>query len=350
MKILKTWIVKTEDNKVNENDMKRLGKIVSDGGLVAFPTETVYGLGASAFDENAAAKIYAAKGRPSDNPLIVHLADCSELERVVREIPENAKLLFSHFSPGPLTVIMKKSDSLAKTVTAGLDTVAVRIPSNPIARALIRAAGVPIAAPSANISGKPSPTTSKHVIADMDGKIDAIIDGPDCDVGVESTIIDLTGDRPVMLRPGGITYSEIKKLLPDIEIDRHITEAVTVKDKPKCPGMKYKHYAPDADVTVVEGELSKVRDTIKQLIDDERKAQNRKIGVLAYDGGEYDADYIIHSGKDNRSYAHNLFRELREFDENGMDIVFAEFVYDVDYGLAVKNRLYKSAGNKVIHV
>lgn len=350
MTILKTWIVKAENDRVEEKDMKKLGEIIAAGGLVAFPTETVYGLGASAFDENAASMIYAAKGRPSDNPLIVHISDYSELDTVVREIPKGAELLFSHFSPGPLTVIMKKADTLAKTVTAGLDTVAVRIPSNPVARALIKASGVPIAAPSANISGKPSPTTAKHVIADMDGKIDAVIDGADCDVGVESTIIDMTGDKPVMLRPGGITYSEIKKLLPDIEIDRHITEAVTVKDKPKCPGMKYKHYAPDADVTVVEGKLSEIREKIRQLIEDERKNQNRRIGVLAYDGGEYDADYIIYSGKDNRSYAHNLFRDLREFDENGVDIVFAEFVYDVDYGLAVKNRLYKSAGDKVIHL
>ena len=342
--------METKVLSTNDEDIALAGKILANGGLVAFPTETVYGLGANALNEDAVKNIYKAKGRPSDNPLIVHIANKEDIIPLVKEVTPKAQALIDAFFPGPLTIILPKSDLIGKVVSGGLDTVAVRMPINEVANKVIKAAGCPIAAPSANISGKPSPTTAKHVIADMDGKIDAVIDGADCDVGVESTIIDMTGDKPVMLRPGGITYSEIKKLLPDIEIDRHITEAVTVKDKPKCPGMKYKHYAPDADVTVVEGKLSEIREKIRQLIEDERKNQNRRIGVLAYDGGEYDADYIIYSGKDNRSYAHNLFRDLREFDENGVDIVFAEFVYDVDYGLAVKNRLYKSAGDKVIHL
>lgn len=344
---METQIVKIDENNISEQDIERLGKIVADGGLVAFPTETVYGLGANAFDDKAVKSIYTAKGRPSDNPLIVHFADPEDIGMAVREVPESAKLLLSHFSPGPLTVILKKNNDISETVTAGLDTVAVRIPSGKTARALIRAAGVPIAAPSANLSGKPSPTTARHVIDDMNGRIDAIIDGKDCDVGVESTIIDLSGEAPVILRPGGVTYKQIKELLPNTVIDRHVLEAVSVKDQPKCPGMKYKHYAPNADVTVVEGDIERVREKIRELI---RENKDKRVGVLTYGCDEYDADCIITSGTDNRSYAKNLFRELREFDENNIDMVFAEFAYDDDFGLAVKNRLYKSAGNNVIYV
>ena len=342
-----THIVKANNGNIACRELSLLGKIIKNGGLVAFPTETVYGLGANALDDEAVKKIYTAKGRPSDNPLIVHFADACDIAMAVREIPDSAKLLFSRFSPGPLTVIMKKSEALAQTVTAGLDTVAVRIPSDKTARAFIKAAGVPIAAPSANISGKPSPTTAGHVIEDMNGKIDAIIDGGDCEVGVESTIIDLSGDLPVILRPGGITFNQIKVLLPNVVIDSHVLSCVTVDDKPKCPGMKYKHYAPDADVTVVEGELTAVRRKIAELI---KENNGEKIGVLAYDGAEYRTALVIYSGADNRTFAKNLFRELREFDEKGIKTVYAEFVYDEDYGLAVKNRLYKSAGNKVIYV
>ena len=342
-----TKIIKAENGNIQSQDLEVLKKIINDGGLVAFPTETVYGLGANALDDEAVKKIYIAKGRPSDNPLIVHFADVDDIDMAVREFPKSAKLLFSHFAPGPITIIMKKSDRLAQTVTAGLDTVAVRIPSDKTARAFIKATGCPIAAPSANISGKPSPTSAKHVIYDMNGKIDAIIDGADCEVGVESTIIDLSADVPVILRPGGITYNQIKEILPDVAIDKHVLTATTVNEKPKCPGMKYKHYAPEAEVIVVEGSITKVRAKINEWI---KENHDKKVGVLAYEGAEYDADLVIYSGKDNKSYARELFRDLREFDENDIDIIFAEFMYDEDYGLAVKNRLYKSAGNNVIYV
>lgn len=344
---MNTLVVKIDKNNINHEEMKKLGKIIADGGLVAFPTETVYGLGANAFNEDACKNIYKAKGRPSDNPLIVHFADVESVKEAVSEIPEGAEKLFKRFSPGPLTVILKKSEKISDTVTAGLDTVAVRIPSDKTARELIKASGVPIAAPSANLSGKPSPTTPRHVIADMMGRIDAIIEGDDCAVGVESTIIDMSGEIPVILRPGGITLSQIKEILPNASVDKHILKSISKNEKPKCPGMKYKHYAPDADVTVVEGEVNKVREKINELLSEN---SDKRCGVLTLGEASYNADLVINAGGSNEEYAQNLFKMLREFDENNIDIVYAEFTIEDDYGLTVKNRLYKSAGNKIIYV
>ena len=337
-----TKLFSTEENEINE-----AGKIIRNGGLVAFPTETVYGLGASAFDADAAKKIYAAKGRPSDNPLIVHICDKAQIADIAAEIPNAAQIVIDKFMPGPVTIILKKKSVVPDDVTAGLDTVAIRFPAHETAQRLIAAAGVPIAAPSANLSGKPSPTKAKHVIKDMTGRIDAIIDGGDCNVGVESTIVDFTGERPVILRPGGVTYDDLKAQGIDVEIDKNILQSIAPDEVPKCPGMKYKHYAPNAEVTVVEGEKNAVQKKIKELLNE----TNGKIaGVLTMYGADYDNALILSAGNTNKEYAKNLFSALREFDELGVEVVFAEFSEKDGYGLAVKNRLYKAAAQRVIHV
>lgn len=331
----------------SSEDINNAGKILKNGGLIAFPTETVYGLGASAYDADAAEKIYTAKGRPSDNPLIVHICEKEQIDEIAEDVTEEAKMVIDTFMPGPITIILKKKNIIPKTVTAGLDTVAIRFPAHNVARALIKAAGVPIAAPSANLSGKPSPTKAIHVVNDMTGRIDGIIDGGDCNVGVESTIVDFTGDKPVILRPGGITYEDLKNAGIDAEIDKNILKSLSANEVPKCPGMKYKHYAPNADVTVVEGEKTVVKNKIKELLEENR---NKITGVLSMNDADYDTAVILNAGKDNKEYAKNLFSSLREFDELGVEVVFAEFCEDDGYGLAVKNRLYKAAGQKVIHV
>ncbi|MEE1351503.1 MAG: L-threonylcarbamoyladenylate synthase [Clostridia bacterium] len=339
---METKILKTDDNSIAE-----AGEILKCGGLAAFPTETVYGLGANAFLTESVKKIYEAKGRPSDNPLIVHIADIDELYPLVSEINDNAKALIHAFMPGAFTVILKKSRLVPDAVTAGMDTVAIRFPSNETAQRLIKAAGVPIAAPSANISGKPSPTKAKYVISDMLGRIDAIIDGEDCEVGVESTIVDASGEIPVLLRPGGITLEDLREVVPETKVDEHILTSVKQGEQPLCPGMKYKHYAPDAEVTVVEGDMKSVKAKIDELL----KANHDKVcGVLTMSENAYDSAIILSGGITNKEYARNLFSNLREFDNLGVDIVFAEFESRDGYGLAIKNRLYKSASQRVIYV
>ncbi len=331
----------------SDDDIALAGEIIKNGGLVAFPTETVYGLGASAFNPDAARKIYAAKGRPSDNPLIVHICDKAQLSEIAESITPDAQSVIDAFMPGPITIILKKNLLIPDAVTAGLKTVAVRYPSNETACRLIRAAGVPIAAPSANLSGKPSPTDVSHVIEDMTGRIDAIIDGGRCDVGVESTIVDFTDEPPVILRPGGVTYDDLKKVVPTIKIDKNILRSIGADEVPKSPGMKYKHYAPNAEVTVIEGEKENVQRKIKELLSDN---EGKIAGVLAMYGADYDNAVILSAGESNKEYAKNLFSALREFDRLGVEKVYAEFCEKDGYGLAVKNRLYKAAAQRVIHV
>lgn len=332
---------------IEEAQIERAGEIIKMGGVVAFPTETVYGLGANAFDEKAVAKIFEAKGRPGDNPLIVHICDKEQIKELAEEINENAQKLIDAFMPGPFTVILKKKSGIPEIVTAGLDTVGIRLPVNETAISFIKAAQVPIAAPSANISGRPSPTRAKHVINDMDGRIDAIINGGICDVGVESTIVDASGDIPVLLRPGGVTYDELCAVVPQTVIDENVQKAIAADEKPRCPGMKYTHYSPKAEVVVVEGEKEDVNKKINALLEENR---DKVVGVLTMFGSVYDSAVMIEGGKDNREYAKNLFYALRSFDELGAEIVFAEFADTDGYGLAVKNRLYKAAGYNVIRV
>lgn len=339
---METKILKTDDNGI-----KTAGEILRGGGLVAFPTETVYGLGANAFEPEAIKKIYKAKGRPSDNPLIVHIGDVKDIKPLAREISPSAQKLIEAFMPGPFTVIVKKNICVPDAVTAGMDTVAIRCPDAVTARRMINAAGVPIAAPSANLSGKPSPTKATHVIDDMTGRIDAIIDGEDCCVGVESTIVDASGDIPILLRPGGITYEMLREIVPEIKIDSHILTSVSANEQPLCPGMKYKHYSPDADVTVIEGDMKAVKNKINELL---KKNADKVCGVLTMSDNAYDSAIILSGGMTNEEYANKLFSHLREFDRLGVDVVFAEFESRDGYGLAIKNRLYKAAAQKVIYV
>lgn len=342
---METLVIKEVDMDL----LKRAGEIIRDGGIVAFPTETVYGLGASAYDDGGVKKIFEAKGRPSDNPLIVHIADSSDVCKVAREIPDSAKKLLDKFTPGPITLILKKMPDISDTVTAGLDTVGVRIPSHPVAREFLRACGVPVAAPSANISGKPSPTRAEHVIKDMSGRADAIICGGASDVGVESTIVDMTAQIPTILRPGGITKTQLLEVLGEVKIDRHILEAVMANEQPKCPGMKYKHYSPDCDVVAIEGNNKNTEKKIKELVAQE-KANGKQVGVLAYCEADFGADVLALADDDNSGLAKVLFEALRSFDDKGVDVAFVQFCDDDGVGLAVKNRLYKAAGNNVIYV
>lgn len=336
-----TQIIKTDPDNIDIPLLKKAADNLKKGGLTAFPTETVYGLGADAFNEEAVKNIYKAKGRPSDNPMIVHIADKKEIYLICSEVPESAELLMEQFSPGPITYILKKNKEINNTVTAGLDTVAVRIPSNKIARELIKLAETPVAAPSANLSGKPSPTKAQHVIDDMSGRIEYIIDGGECSIGLESTVVDMTGKFPVILRPGGITIEMIREYIPEAAVNTELKG-----ETPKSPGMKYKHYAPNADVVVIEG----TRGTIEKINELCLKNAGRRIGVILKEKTktEIAADFILYAGKTNEEYASHMFDLLRECDKKNADIVFAEFDNSDGIGAAVKNRIYKASANNVI--
>lgn len=330
-------------------------KILREGGLVAFPTETVYGLGANALNEEAAKKIYEAKGRPSDNPLIAHIADFDDLLPLVAEVPETGRKLMEAFWPGPLTLIFPKSALVPYGTTGGLDTVAVRMPADPAASALIRLAGVPIAAPSANTSGRPSPTTADHVWQDMNGKIQMIVDGGAVGIGVESTIIDVSGEEPMILRPGAVTREMASKVLgKEIFLDPAITSGPLKADvRPKAPGMKYKHYAPKADLTLVEGVEDAVTAAINKLVQEKLEAECR-VGVICTDETlkSYPWGMVrsIGSRVHEESIAHNLYAVLREFDDLNADYIFSESFSRNHLGQAIMNRLTKAAGYHIIQV
>ena len=333
--------------------VKKAASIIRAGGLVAFPTETVYGLGGNALNPEASSKIYAAKGRPSDNPLIAHIAETEELEAVARDIPDAAYLLAEKFWPGPLTMVLKKNASVPKTTTGGLDTVAVRMPSDEIARALIRESGVPIAAPSANTSGRPSPTTAEHVREDLSGKIEMILDGGPVEIGLESTIIDLSGDVPMLLRPGAVTLEMLRSVLGTVAIDPAILGPVSADVKPKAPGMKYRHYAPKAQMTIVMGEQKAVEAKINELAA-AAVSEGKLAGIIATDEsmGNYTCGMIKSIGKRSSedTVAHNLFAVLRDFDEAGVDCIFSEGFEEEGIGRAIMNRMRKAAGYNIISV
>lgn len=338
--------------KTDQKIIEEAGNIIKNGGLVAFPTETVYGLGGDALNPSSSAKIYAAKGRPSDNPLIVHIADMESLYRIVKDVPEQAIKLAEAYWPGPLTMIFQKTEEVPLETTGGLQTVAVRMPNDPIALAFIKASGGYIAAPSANTSGKPSPTLAKHVAEDMNGKIEMILDGGAVGIGLESTIVDLTGKKPMILRPGYVTEAMIAEVLGEVAIDKTILDNHS-KVAPKAPGMKYRHYAPNGELVIVEGDTQKVVAYINDKLEQYQR-KSAKTGVIATDEtcALYKADVIKSAGKraDEAAIAHQLYAFLRDFDSEHVDYIFAESFATDGVGQAIMNRLLKAAGHKIIHL
>ncbi len=350
---MQTKILKIDSADAGKTDMQEAAALIRAGELVAFPTETVYGLGADALRPEASRKIYEAKGRPSDNPLIVHIAEFEDLVSIAREVPRQARLLADAFWPGPLTMIVWKNDRVPYETTGGMETVAVRMPDHPVALRLIRESGCLVAAPSANISGRPSPTEAAHVARDMDGRIPMILDGGAVGIGIESTIIDLTEETPMILRPGYITQEMLTDALgEEVRIDPGII-ASDSGQKPKAPGMKYKHYAPKADLILVEGETGKVIETINRLAG-ERRAAGKKVGIIATDETmeRYDgADTVsIGARSDEDAIARHLYKLLREFDDRGADIIYSESFATPRIGQAIMNRLLKAAGHQIITV
>lgn len=349
---METIISSIDDGNLDEI-VSEASDILRRGGLVAFPTETVYGLGGNALDADAAGKIYAAKGRPSDNPLIVHISKKEDLSELAVDIPDMAWKLADAFWPGPLTIILKKNDKVPYGTTGGLDTVAIRMPKHPVALRLISESGIYIAAPSANLSGRPSPTRAEHVIEDMQGRIDMIIDAGPIEIGVESTIVDLTVDTPMILRPGFVTKSMLEDVVGDVCFDQTVISHSMTKDRPKAPGMKYRHYAPKAQLTIIEGDNERVVEKINAMAA-ENAAKGKKTGIIASaeNSARYKADCVMTVGsrQDEESIGAMLFHVLRSFDHMDVDMILSEGFPEDDFGLAVMNRLIKAAGHSIIQV
>ena len=330
--------------------IEEAAKLLREDGLVAFPTETVYGIGANALKPEVVARIYEAKGRPSDNPLIVHIGEADWVERYAKDISPVARTLMAAFWPGPLTLIFKKKAIIPKEITGGLDTVAIRLPAHPIAKAIIKASDLPIAAPSANRSGRPSPTKAEHVMEDLHGRIEMVVDGGLADIGLESTVLDLTGDVPMILRPGGITRSMLEEVIGQVAVDAHLKN-LDEKEIPRSPGMKYRHYAPRGEMTVYRGHCDYVIEAINdQAIKDQE--QGLKVGIIAtkenseaYKG---DTVLVIGSKNDPQEIAANLFDVLRKMDTLDMDRIYSEAFIEEELSVATMNRLLKAAGNRVV--
>ena len=320
-----------------EEDIQQAAEIIKEGGLVAFPTETAYGLGADALNPEAVGKVYAAKGRPSDNPMIVHISSKNDLSHLTFEITDDIRKLMDAFWPGPLTMVVPAAPVVPRVTTGGLDTVAVRMPSDPVAAALITSSETPIAAPSANLSGRPSPTSARHVIDDLDGRIDAIIQGGDCQVGIESTVVDMTGAVPAVLRPGIITAERLSQALgKTVEIDPAMN-VKTADFKPKSPGMKYKHYAPKAEMIIYKGDREKVYLAMSEE-KLRRTGYGQKVEIIMYDDSEPE------------KAAREFFAKLRACDKAGVDVILAAAMREDGVGFAVMNRMFKSAGYNIVEV
>ena len=350
---MKTRIIKIDGTDAADAALAEAARILREGGLVAFPTETVYGLGANALLPEAAKKTYAAKGRPSDNPLIVHIADRADVYRVAEDVGETAERLMDAFWPGPMTLVLKKAAVIPRETTGGLDTVAVRMPSHPVANRLIRLAGVPVSAPSANLSGHPSPTEARFVIEDLDGQVDMIIDGGPVQIGLESTIIDLTGAEPTILRPGFITRADLERVASGVATDPAI-EGPPAKDLvPRAPGMKYRHYAPKAEMTIFRGSPEAVRHRITEELCAAKK-QGLRSAVLCTSehAAYYNTDILkcVGSSASDEEIARNLYRCLREFDDEGAQVIFSEQFDGGRLEDAIQNRLLKAAGYRVVTV
>ena len=351
---MKTIVVTLDKEHPDGEAILRAGEIIKAGGLVAFPTETVYGLGGDALNPESSAKIYAAKGRPSDNPLIVHIADMDALYPIVKLVPEAAVRLAEKYWPGPLTMVFKKKDIVPDETTGGLDTVAVRMPSHKVALALISASGGYIAAPSANVSGRPSPTLAEHVAEDMNGRIDMIIDGGAVEIGLESTIVDMTSKQPLILRPGYITKEMLEQVLrTEAAYDKAVLGVTSADEHPRAPGMKYKHYAPAGDMVIVKGSEDQVISYINEQAA-EKRAQGEKVGVIATQETymKYTAEDVVNIGArtDEEAIASHLYATLRAFDEAGMTCIYSEEFDTPRIGQAIMNRLIRAAAHKIIEI
>ncbi len=348
---METRLIKVNPRQPRRDKIHAAAEIIERGGVVAFPTETVYGLGANALNPGAVEKIFEAKGRPADNPLIVHIARKKGVYELAEEVSDKAEELMDRYWPGPLTLILRKSEIVPEITTGGLDTVAIRMPDHCVALSLISEAKVPIAAPSANISGTPSPTTAKHVMKDLNGRIDAILDGGPTRIGVESTVIDLTSDPPTILRPGGVTLEELQSVRGDIELRPTCAKIRKgVKMKARSPGMKYRHYAPEAELILVEGDFNVVAREIQEIADASKK-DGKRVGIIATEESavRYKAEIlkVIGSRNDLATVARNLFETLRMLDERGVDVIIAEGFGSKGLGLCVMDRLRKAADRVV---
>lgn len=353
---MNTIIIKADQGILREKDLELVANILHKGGLVAFPTETVYGLGADALNPEASRKIYEAKGRPSDNPLIVHIADPKDMEHIASDIPRKAYELAEVFWPGPLTIILNKKDLVPYGTTGGLTTVAIRLPANKIAKKIIARSGGFIAAPSANISGKPSPTKVEHVITDMEGKVDIIIDGGKSTLGLESTIVDLSTNKPIILRPGCITKTMLENVIGEVGYDKAVLEMAVGNDNdivPKAPGMKYRHYAPEGYLTIFDGDIQQVVRAINKKAK-ECVMKGKSVGIIATEETQAFYQYgiikTIGSRKDEDSIAAGLYTVLRDFDDIHAEYIFSESFSKGNLGQAIMNRLLKAAGYRVVKV